>query len=261
MREYEAERVNHPNMEYYRRAYKESKRWDGDELDGKRVIVYMEQGYGDQIMFLRFVRFLKAKECHITLHAPKALHRVISTLGVEVIDKDNPNLPDHDLHILSLSLPFVLQCPIPLEPYIQIPEKTELPQGWNIGIAWEGSRDHENNTKRSCPLKHFKKLQKEGVNLFCLLPEIKDQSLLAECEDMDLNGVELTDFYDTAKLINSLDLVVSVDTAALHLSGAMGKAGYGLLNPEVRDHRWDYIWYPTMMMLKGTWEQMFEKVK
>jgi hypothetical protein len=183
---------------------------------------------------------------------------LIETMGVDAIDKEDPNLPDHDLHILSLSLPSVLQCKIPLEPYIYIKEKFDLLAGYNVGIAWEGSQDHQNNDKRSCPLKYFKALQ--GVNLFCLAPEIKDHTLIEGCDDMDLNGVEIIDFYDTAKLINSLDAVVTVDTAVLHLAGAMGKKGYGLLNPEVRDSRWNYVWYPSLMLLKGGWQKMFEKI-
>ncbi len=256
----EQERINQPYMSHYRTVYKDSKRWDNDKLENKRIIVYMEQGYGDQLMMLRFIRFFKHSQ--VIICASKPLHRVIQTLGVEVIDKESKSLPDHDFHILSLSLPFILKVPLPLEPYIHIPEKTELIPGFNIGIAWEGSKDNENNDKRSCPLKYFKVLKKENVNLFSLLPNINDYNLLEDCEDFDLNGVELNDFYDTGKLINSLDLIVTVDTAVLHLAGAIGKTGYGLLNTEVRDPRWNFIWYPSVMLLKSNnWGEMFSKIK
>lgn len=256
MRDYE-ERINDPRMEYYRTVYKDSKRWDGDELNGKKVIVYMEQGFGDQILFLRFLRFLKAKGAMPILHAPWQLHRLIKHMGYEYFDKTCTDLPNHDLHILSLSLPFVLKCSIPLEPYIKLEEKFDLKTENNIGIAWEGSKDHEYNHVRNCPLEQFKKLK---GSLYMMQPAIFDWALIENCEEMDLNGVELYDFYDVAKLINSVDSIVSVDTASLHLAGAMGKKGYGLLSPVVTDPRWEYVWYPTIKMLKGSWDESFEKI-
>jgi len=257
------DRINHPNMEYFRIMYKNSERWNGkDDLKDKKVIIYTEQGYGDQIMFLRFVRFLQAMECHITLHAPKPLHRLIKTLGVGVIDRTDEPLPEHDYHIMSFDLPFLLGGIIPLEPYIHVKEKTELLPGKNIGIAWEGSQNHEYNNYRNCPLKHFKSLQKPGVNLWCIQQYIYDKSLIEDCEDMDLNGTEIEDFYDTAKLINNLDLVVTVDTAPLHLAAAMGKRVFVMLNKELFDPRWNLSkWYPTLTVLQGTWEGCFELIE
>jgi len=262
------ERANNPNMEYYRTMYKDSKKWDGKQgLAGKKVIVYMEQGHGDQIQFLRFVRFIKAMDCsQIILHTPKSLHRLIDTLGVEKIDRDNNPLPNHDYHILSFSLPFLLReavpnFSIPLEPYITVSEKTELLPGYNIGIAWEGSPLHKRNADRNCHLSNFKSIAASGINFFLLQPTIQDFSLISGCEDMNLKGVEIEDFYDVAKLINSLDMVVTVDTAALHLAGAMGQRGFGLLGPKWEDRRWRMgFWYPTIKLLKGEWEEIFKQV-
>jgi hypothetical protein len=261
------ERDNNPNMEYYRAMYKDSEKWDGKkELTGKKVIIYCEQGHGDQIQFLRFVRFFKAMDCEILLHAPKSLHRLIDTLGVGRIDRDNTPLPNHDYHVLSFSMPFYLKqiipnFSIPIEPYITVLEKTELIPGYNIGIAWEGSPLHKRTNDRNCPLKYFKSLISSGINLFLLQPTIQDFSLIEGCEDMDLKGVEIEDFYDVAKLINSLDMVVTVDTAALHLAGAMGMVGYGLIGNKWEDRRWRIgFWYPTIKLLKCDWEEAFKKV-
>src|SRR5581483_12337923 len=126
------ERIQRPEMEYYRQVYAGSKKWDGKEdITDKRVVVYMEQGYGDQIQFLRFLRYLKKKTANIVLHAPAALKRLVEHMGYQFADKDEPTLPDHDFHIMSLSLPFVLHCAIPLEPYIHVEEKFDLPPGLN----------------------------------------------------------------------------------------------------------------------------------
>lgn len=235
-------------MEYYRDTYKNSRRWDGkDSLEGKTVIIYMEQGLGDQIMFLRFVPLLP---CKTILHCSRLLHRLFANFTC--LDKDDPNLPPHDYHVLSLDLPFLLRCPIPTQPYIHVEGETDLLPGHNTGIAWTGSTDHERNEKRSCNLRHFNVFTKS--NLFLLQPNIGDPKFF--CEDVVVYGVPLEDFYDTAKLINSVDMIVSVDTAVLHLAGAMGKCGYGLLDPD-HDARWNYEWYPTLKMLSGGWEELF----
>lgn len=253
------DRINRPEMEYYRSVYSNSKLWSGELLEGKRILVYMEQGYGDQILFLRYITALKTrKPKQIILHANSGLKRIIENLGVEYFDKWDENIPDHDLHILSFDLPQLCGNQIPLEPYIHVTEKMELLEGSNVGIAWEGNPKHIHNHFRSCPLKHFKKLN--GVNLFMLQQTIHTPELTKDCEDMDLNGVELHDFYETAKLINSLDLVVSVDTAVLHLTGAMGVEGFGLLSTVGVDARWNNIWYPSLTLLRGSWEEVIDKV-
>jgi len=81
---------------------------------------------------------------------------------------------------------------------------------------------------------------------------------------MDLYGHEIDDFYDTAKVINALDMVVTVDTAVLHLAGALGKLTYGLLNLE-HDPRWDIeTWYPSVVLVKlktqNDWHAAFSTV-
>jgi hypothetical protein len=258
MRDY-IERFSEPKMEYYRKTYLYSRRWYGENLNNKDVIVYMEQGIGDQIMFLRFLRFLKEQTPKsITLHAPMEMERIVKHLGYGFLEKGGDVLPYNDYHICSLSLPFLLHKPIPLEPYIILTEKTEIPKGINVGIAWEGNPDHPRNVQRSCPLKFFKPLVDKGVNLFHIQPSINNWDLVKGAEDFPLNGVTITDWYDTAKLINSLDYVVSVDTGAVHLAGAMGKRTYVLLGPDEPDARWDGLWYPTTRLIKGDWEKCFE---
>jgi len=234
-------------MTYYRTVYKNSPMWNKE--NDKTVIVYMEQGFGDQIFAFRFLKYIKAKK--VILHTSKELHRLFEHHGYECIDKEQENLPNHDFHTLSLSLPFLFY-EIPLEPYIKIEEKFELPTKNNIGIAWEGNHDHPSNDLRNCNLSLFKSLD---FNLYCLQSIINDSNLINGAKDMNLLGVELNDFYDTAKLINSLDYVISVDTAVLHLAGAMGKKGWGLLGDKYADPRWDTVWYPTIKMLKQDFKE------
>lgn len=260
-------RINKPQMRYYREIYKNSKRWNGfDSLKEKKVIYFAEQGNGDIIHFLRFIPELKKTGCYILAQLPKSLHRLAKQLNIdECFDKSVQELPIHDYHILSLSLQRWLKCPVTTTPYIHIKEKEDLSEfkGLNVGIAWEGNPEYEYNNDRNCPMKYFKVLEKlaDRVNFFFLKPIIHDKSLWSE-DFSDLYSVPIIDYYDTAKLINSLDLVVSVDTSVMHLSAAMGKETYGILGTKNSDPRWNRNWYDSLKLFKKKrkWETVFGNI-
>lgn len=251
------DRLDNPAMEYYKHVYQNSERWTPDKgsLEGKRVIVYGEQGYGDIIQFARYLSVLKERGCEVFYHCPKPLHRVFESLEVGLLDKDNPDVPEHDFNILSMSLPFVLEQQRTTKfPYLKVAEKAQLgdegPEVKRIGVCWEGNPSHSQNENRNCPLEHFKMLECPFTKLVMLQKEIYTPALLDRCEDMDLYGYPVDDFYDTATVINALDMVVSVDTAVLHLAGALGKLTYGILNLD-HDPRWDIeTWYPAVVLVK-----------
>lgn len=259
------ERLLHPKMEYYRECYKNSERWDGESsLNEKTVIVYGEQGYGDIIQFLRYIPLLQKYGCKIILHIPTCLHSLIDNLiggKYSCIDKNDFNLPEHDYHIPSMSLPFLLGTHSSDHPYLKIDEKlnVELDDYFKIGIAWEGNPNHSNNHDRCCPLGVFRKLHNmPKTKLFMVQKEVQEQKLIEGSSDLEILGVELTDFQSTAKLLNIMDVIVSVDTSVLHLAGALGKKAYCLLSYN-HDPRWDLDieWYPTMKFIKqkntGDW--------
>lgn len=241
-REHETERIQHPYMQYYRHVFSDSKRWDGQEsLDGKRIIVYMEQGYGDCIQFLRYVPILRKRgSCTVYVYCRKELEQLFteSTLGFDhFIDKDDPTLPEHDLHVLSMTLPFYLAKELSALdashtafPYIKLkPFELDIPKGvLNIGICWEGSPTNAENYYKSIPLLYFRRLQEKlmsekkiQVALYSLQPSFHNGSLIKGCEDMELFSTELNDFLDTARLASKMDCVVTVDTSTFHLCGAM----------------------------------------
>lgn len=248
------DRINHPKMAYYRDTYSESRRWNGAEtIKDKTVIVYCEQGYGDAIQFVRYVPLLKEQCGKVILHCRTDLHRLFKQFGVQLLDREDPNIPEHDYHVLSMSLPFVLNKIDVIAPYIKMDEKVELPEHQNfikIGIAWEGNPEHSNADERNCPLKFFRALQTDKTKLFMIQKQAHSSSLVADATDMELFGAELNDFYDTAKLINSMDFVVAVDTSVLHLSAAMGKPTFGLLSNR-HDPRWGVLhWYEDLVLIK-----------
>jgi len=238
----------------------------------------MEQGAGDIIQYLRYIPNLKSRCKTLYLHVPKNLHRLIESQnwGVKLLNKTTPELPEHDVHVLSLELPFLLadnkKRPLVLQkPYISIPNKKDIPDGFNIGICWEGSPRHIDALVRACPLKYFRVLEDLG-NLYSLQIPIHTQKFLEGCEDMELLGVEINDYLDTAELINALDVVVCVDTSAMHLAGAMGKDVYGALSKQC-DDRWiikegldpeKTMWYPSITLIRqkelNQWESVFDEI-
>lgn len=253
-------------MEYYRHTYASSKMWQGEPLKNKIIIVYCEQGYGDIIQFIRFVPILQTKECKVILHCPLDLHPLMPYVcNVDLIDKDNPNLPIHDYHVLSMNLPFLLlhgaACP-----YIHINKKADIGEGFKIGIAWEGNPEHENSMNRDCPLKYFKPLF-DIAKIFSLQKNIHNHKLLESCELFDLFGIQINTFIDTVELINAVNLVVTVDTSILHLAGALNKPTYALLSNQA-DARWGTIenktfWYPSVKLFRQTnegWKPLLDKV-
>lgn len=275
-------RLNSPKMEFYRETYQNSPRWNGAEsLEGKHLVVYCEQGLGDQIQFGRYVPVIANRyNCKITLHCSKELLRLFKekmTVPVEVIDRDIDELPQHDFHITSMSLPFALQeFDVPCD-YLHQVRKTRLYRAtrsdeqyrYNIGIAWEGNPDHSNNDERNCPLKHFSILtgaleRHRTVNLTSLQKTYHNPELLDDVEGLNVYGMDLEDMLDTAELINSMDAIVTIDTALLHLAGTLKKPTWGMLSYN-HDPRWDVKqWYDTMTLVTqpspGDWKWVLTEV-
>jgi hypothetical protein len=267
---WQLERISDERMAFYRQVYDSSLRLLSGKtnLVGKHVIVYCEQGVGDILQVLRYVPLLLQGGCSITLHCPAALHRLVTNQwNVAVLEKSNPDLPDHDMHILSMDLPILFQ--FTNKPYIKVNEviladmDTTKP---TIGIAWEGNPDHPMNYIRSCPLRHFLQLPGTLVQLQTKWHLVQEGC--KEMEEMTLLGVDQEDLYDAATIVNSVDYVVTVDTSLLHLAGAMGKPTYGLL-AQPCDPRWGTKsdttpWYPSVKLIRQhkerDWESAFAEL-
>ena len=255
-------------MEYYRHVYHFSKRWDGKTpLKGKDVIIYCEQGFGDIIQFIRYAAPLKEHGCKVLVHAPVELHPVLQYVdGVDgLLDKKDPKIPEHDFHVPSLSLPEKLYGKppyIPTAPYIKFPRAADIGNEWKrkIGVVWEGSVQNSMNDQRSCPLKHFKALVTPDTGLFMLQNKVISEQFCRDVE-FDLHGINIEHFGHVAELINAVDYVVTVDTAALHLAGAMGKRTFGILCEDA-DPRWNVAkWYDSVVLIKSPkWEDSLNMI-
>lgn len=144
-------------------------------------------------------------------------------------------------------------------------------KAFKVGIVWAGKPVHTEDRARSCHLRDFLTLSKiPGLALFGLQKGAaagQAENLAQEIAMTNL-GSDLEDFTDTAAVIENLDLIVSVDTAVLHLAGAMGKPVWAIL-PFSPDWRWmldrpDSPWYPTMRLFRqrsyGDWGDVFQRV-
>ncbi|QDL54874.1 tetratricopeptide repeat protein [Rhodoferax aquaticus] len=251
-------------------------RWDGSPLAGQSVLLVCEAGYGDVMQFCRYVPVLKhLGASRVSLLCQPPLVRIMQ--GLEGLDHVlNLNAPLPELHwdcwCPLLSLPFHLQTrlhTIPgTLPYLHATPKRRtlwqslLPsKGFKVGLVWKGNPRFENDADRS--LKHLSVLgplfQVPGVAFISLQKGVEGAHTLEAPELGDVGhmtaiGERLHDFADTAALVANLDLVITVDTAVAHLTGALNIPCWVLLPHYKTDWRWlqdrsDSPWYPGVMRL------------
>lgn len=260
-------------------------RWTGEPISGKRLLVWTEQGLGDNLMVMRFLPLLKAKGTGtVIVYCAAPLVRLINALpGVDrVISTDKaPPLGLFDFHCPMMSLPFIFNTrldSIPDQvPYLSISES--LVRNWEnrighirkvkVGLAWAGNSALRDDSKRSIPLRQFEPLLGiAGVQLISLQKGTEAQTLAGLHWDILDFMDECHDLMDTAALVFNLDLVISVDTAVAHLAGALSKPVW-LLNRYSSEWRWglqreDSPWYPSMRIFRQTasleWDSVIQRV-
>jgi Flp pilus assembly protein TadD len=263
-------------------------RWHGEALPKKSILVHCEKGFGDAIQFLRYVPLVRERATpeRLILECPPGLERLLSSQGdsfVKIVSRrpgGELRLPPYYLHCPLLSLPLTLEIFEPLamaEPYLQADwvlqnawRERMGPPAFRVGIAWAGGSDHAQDMQRSIAFEKLKPLLGvENVRFYSLQVDRGNSrgGSLEKSNVIDLTA-QITDFADTAALMTHLDLVISVDTAAAHLAGAMGRKVWTLL-PYIPDWRWglereDTPWYPTMRLFRqpamGDWDSVVRRV-
>jgi hypothetical protein len=264
------------------RAHLEAPKWDGSDLNGRRILLYGEQGLGDSIQFARYIPMVAQRGGRIVLACQPELVDLLKQ--IQPLEECVPNdrvPPPHDVYCALLSLPAVLGTrpeTIPASvPYLTPdPVKTEF---WRkrlegetrrkIGLAWAGRPIHPNDRNRSMSLSQLAGLADVPDAAFYSLQkrEGSEQAAHAPMPLTDWTS-ELHDFTDTAALMANLDLIISVDTSVVHLAGALGRPVWVLL-PFIPDWRWmfdrtDSVWYPTMRLFRqpalGDWKTPIGKL-
>lgn len=257
--------------------------WAGEALDGKTILVHTEQGFGDNIQFCRFIPLLAGAGAKVVMECRPELNRLMATLdGVSARIDLGEALPEYDCHVPLMSLPKLFDTTIetiPSQmPYLKVPDGVAadptLAQstGFKVGLAWAGSPTREDNHRRSVIFGDLAPLFGiAGVDLFSLQVGSAREQIAgfdAPPNVTDLTG-GFSDFADTAAAIAELDLVISVDTAVLHLTGALGKPGWGLMSQPTgflwMDERTDSPWYPTLKLFRqpapGDWPAVMQQVR
>jgi hypothetical protein len=244
-------------------------------LDGETILITTEQGVGDTFMMLRYVPILRDKypNAKVVLETRWDVLPLITEWGeVDHIysQPDNRSIPvEYDHHISIMSLPWLLQMPVPFpSQYIEadpniVAHCAAIPfsdKKARIGLFWQGNPNHSNDRSRSMPWDIMNQVVTPDHQFFTLQPGM-------ELEDMphvvNLNG-DITSWAITAGILSHLDAIVTVDSGIAHLAGAMGLTTC-ILHPVSWEWRWSGDWYNNAVHFKqktnGDWLPVIEEVK
>lgn len=267
-----------------------------NDLHGKTVLLKTEYGLGDTMQFIRYAELIKMMGATVVVESQKPLVNMLSHCPfIDIVVPAGTQVEPIDFTCLLMSLPLVFETTIKTIPHkvpylysdkdiFQFWKKKLDNQKFNIGICWQADthkgstnetvkKDSEN---KSIPLEILAQLsQIPGVQLYSLQKIDGTEQLKNLPKQFDVKnfGPDFDNsngaFMDTAAVMCSLDLVITIDTSVAHLAGGLGVPVWVLL-PHKADWRWllardDSPWYPTMKLFRqqepGSWQQMIETVK
>lgn len=231
--------------------------WEGEDVAGKNILIWGEEGFGDQIMYARFAPLLRAAGAELIWVCHPGLVRLVREgLGMEAVaGKGRLTIDGLDYVAPTSRLPVVFMQRLtepPSAPYLAPPAPNRA-EGLSIGVVARGNPNHDNDHHRSLPAEAAAELL-ALPGAVSLAPEV--------------TGAR--DFWDTAGVIMGLDLVISVDTSVAHLAGALGKPVWLLLPKVGCDWRWGprgatSAWYPSMRLFRqttpGDWSDVLGEVR
>ena len=265
-----------------------SAHWNGMAIPNGRLLLVGDQGYGDTIQFARYIPMAAARVQDVILGCSQEMGPLLTNVpGVAQYCHRWNDVPGHAVHCRLSSLPYLFgttpeAIPAPV-PYLHADRarvahwrdrlNATLPAGLKrIGLAWTGRPTHPNDRRRSMRLDRLLPLTQAGPAAFVSLQKPMpdaDKATVSRFNGMTDLSEELTDFGETAALLENLDLVITVDTSMGHLAGAMGKPVW-ILIPKAADWRWmldreDSPWYPTVRLFRqtrpGEWDPVLEQIR
>ncbi|MFJ3047037.1 tetratricopeptide repeat protein [Herbaspirillum chlorophenolicum] len=268
--------------------------WNGaTPLRGKRILLWAEQGYGDIIQFIRYAQLIADAGAQVVLEVPAnqlpLLASLPSSSPLEMIAIGEP-VPAVDCQLPMMSLPLVCNTQyreIPAAiPYLYADDARK--QAWmaridtlaprtpgrvRIGIVCSGNPGNTNDYRRSIPLQQFAPLAqaRADIDFFAVQPDLReaDAAWLHTQAGWHWLGQGIGNFNETAAVLSCMDLLITVDTAAAHLAGALGLPVWIAL-PFAPDWRWflnrhDSPWYPSAKLFRqqqaGQWRDVMLAIK
>ena len=262
--------------------------WNGMKIPNGRLLLVGDQGYGDTIQFARYIPMVAERCQEVIVGCSAEMGPLLANIpGVSQYCHRWTDVPGHAAHCRLSSLPYLFRTQldtIPAQiPYLKAdPARithwrdrlaTSLPAGVKrIGLAWTGRPTHPNDRRRSIPLAQLALLADAGPAAFVSLQKpmpTRDLPAMALFPGMSDLSEDLADFGETAALMESLDLVITVDTSMGHLAGALGKPAW-ILIPKAADWRWmldreDSPWYPSIRLFRqqtsGAWDEPMDKLR
>jgi hypothetical protein len=238
--------------------------WRGEDIAGKRLLLYHEAGYGDSIMLLRFVPQLQAMGAEVTLLMPPPLVRLAAQLAPVISKISDSTRFDYRCPMFSLLAALkVTPDDIPELPYLGVGP------GWaspihddgrkRIGVCWSSERGY--GSERVMELEQMVAALPDDVQLYSL--QNHDQDVAARC---GVWAFRFKDFAEVAALLARMDAVVSIDTAAINLAGAIGHMKANAVLPFAPVWRWhNPRWFPRVNQCRqdrrGDWASALTKLQ
>lgn len=258
--------------------------WQGEALDGKTIAVLPEQGFGDAVLFARFLKVLQGRGARVVMAVKKPLQRLLADLdGVDAMIEGLTAGAQIDYWVNMMDLAalyFALDGAIPPPARLHVPQDSRARaqalvrphvEKFKIGVVWTGSVTYRGNAFRSFSHKDLLPLTDiEGVQLFSLYKGPELAPFHADGTDAFIidTGSSERDFADTAAMMQACDLVITSDTATAHVAGSLGVAVWTVLH-------WDAFWvwrhtgetsdwYPSMRLFRQhnplNWEAVMAEI-
>ncbi|TCT07708.1 glycosyl transferase family 8 [Aquabacter spiritensis] len=245
-------------------------RWDGKPMPGRTLLIHDEQGFGDTLQFMRLAKEAKARSgAHLVLEVTAPLLPLAQRMaGHDIVLPRGTLPPPFHAYCELMSLPLVLGLrlddlpgpipyltPDPLRRAVWQQRLSGLPRPL-VALVWAGRPTHTNDANRSMSLADFSPLAQSAGTFLAIQKGPAAAEALSPPSGMPILSLddEIKDFEDTAAILMVADVLVSVDSAPVHLAGALGRPAFVLL-PMVPDWRWlmdreDTPWYPSVRLFR-----------